>query len=101
MKANISAYVFACCAVTFSAAAQAPRPSAEFWEYLLEFSDETGELLDPLELAQLSDGQFASIPAASERNALPIAPNEGSPQVTPTQTSQNPRTSSSAEESSQ
>lgn len=50
---NISCYWFACGALALSASAQAPQPPAEFWQYLLEFSDENGELIDPLEFSEL------------------------------------------------
>lgn len=52
---------FACCALALSAAAQAPQPPAEFWQYLLEFSDENGELIDPLEFSQLDAMQSEQV----------------------------------------
>ncbi|GGY69898.1 hypothetical protein GCM10011613_12830 [Cellvibrio zantedeschiae] len=33
--------------------ADAPPPSQEFWEYMIEYGDEKGEVLDPLEYDQI------------------------------------------------
>jgi len=33
----------------------ATAPSAEFWQYLVEFSDEQGELMDPEDLAAVGN----------------------------------------------
>lgn len=33
--------------------AQAPTPPSEFWDYLAEYGDENGKLLDPLEYDQI------------------------------------------------
>lgn len=33
--------------------AQAPAPSQEFWDYLSEYGDDNGNLLDPLEYDQI------------------------------------------------
>jgi len=33
----------------------ATAPSAEFWQYMLEFSDEQGELIDPEDLAVIEN----------------------------------------------
>lgn len=37
---------------TFPVMAAAPAPSQEFWDYLSEFGDDSGQVLDPLELDQ-------------------------------------------------
>lgn len=45
----------------------ATAPSAEFWQYLVEFSDEQGELIDPEDLAAVenlnNEGAVAAEPA--------------------------------------
>lgn len=51
--------------MTVSALAQAPQPSAEFWQYLLEFSDEQGAVIDPVDFAQLE-----SIPEKDEAERI-------------------------------
>lgn len=33
--------------------AQAPTPSKEFWDYVTEYGDDNGEVLDPLEYEQM------------------------------------------------
>lgn len=38
----------------FSARAETPPPPREFWDYLLEFTDESGELFDPADLAAVA-----------------------------------------------
>ncbi len=46
-----------CCGLAlsiFSARAEAPPPPREFWDYLLEFTDESGELFDPADLAAVA-----------------------------------------------
>lgn len=108
MKANLGIYLFACCSATFSAAAQAPQPSAEFWQYMLEFADENGELMDPLEFAQLDKSQLnkmseAKMSEAKQNNFSDASTEALSQSTTATQTrsSRNPPTSSSAEELSQ
>ncbi len=42
---------FLLCMPLLVKAETATAPSAEFWQYLLEFSDEQGELIDPEDLA--------------------------------------------------
>lgn len=37
------------------ALAQAPVPSQEFWDYLEEYSDANGNVLDPLEFDQITN----------------------------------------------
>ena len=53
MKVNSSRFFWACCFMTVSALANAPQPPAEFWQYMLEFSDEEGAVIDPVDFAQL------------------------------------------------
>jgi hypothetical protein len=43
-----------CCGLllsVFSARAEAPTPPREFWDYMMEFSDDNGEVFDPADLA--------------------------------------------------
>lgn len=39
--------------VTMSALAQTPAPSQEFWDYVEEYGDANGNVLDPLEYDQI------------------------------------------------
>ncbi len=61
-----------------SVVAQAPAPSQEFWDYLTEYGDENGNVLDPLEYDQIlsmkesdhansSDEFFASEPESQDK----------------------------------
>lgn len=38
----------------FAARAEAPPPPREFWDYLMEFGDEQGEVFDPVDLAAVA-----------------------------------------------
>lgn len=40
---------------TFSARAEAPVPSQEFWNYFVEFGDAQGELFDPSDYAAVAN----------------------------------------------
>jgi len=54
-----------CCGLllsAFSARAEAPTPPREFWDYLMEFSDDNGEVFDPADLAVI-DKVKEKIPA--------------------------------------
>ncbi len=54
MKANYLHIGFYFClsgSVVYAADVQAP--SAEFWQYMLEFGNDKGEVIDPMEFAQL------------------------------------------------
>lgn len=56
--------------------AQAPTPPQEFWDYLTEYGDDDGDLLDPLEYDQIlsmkesEDANAKDAPIASEPDAL-------------------------------
>ena len=46
---------FLLCMPLLVKAETATAPSAEFWQYLVEFSDEQGELIDPEDLAAIEN----------------------------------------------
>ena len=46
---------FLLCVPLLVKAETAIAPSAEFWQYMLEFSDEQGELMDPEDLAAIEN----------------------------------------------
>ena len=46
----------------------ATAPSQDFWEYMSDFSDENGEVLDPVEVDQMLDLKETPSPA----NELPV-----------------------------
>lgn len=46
---------FLLCVPLIVKAETATAPSAEFWQYMLEFSDEQGELIDPEDLAAIEN----------------------------------------------
>ena len=60
-------------------AADVQAPSAEFWQYLLEFSNENGEVIDPMEFAQLhqlpdnADAQQTAISSTSNPHSSAAA----------------------------
>jgi hypothetical protein len=78
---QIGLYLCVSCSLVYASDVHAP--SAEFWQYLLEFSDENGEVIDPMEFAQLQN-----MSAASQQQ---LTQNRNS-------SSSNPRSSSAAEE---
>jgi hypothetical protein len=39
----------------FPVSAEAPSPAQDFWEYMIDFDDGTGDVIDPLEYDQLSN----------------------------------------------
>ncbi len=39
--------------IAFPVMADAPTPSQEFWEYMADYGDDNGEVLDPLEYDQI------------------------------------------------
>lgn len=54
MKANyLHMGFYLCLSGSLVYAAEVQAPSAEFWQYMLEFSNEQGEVIDPMEFAQL------------------------------------------------
>lgn len=49
-------YLMSCLLLSiFSARAEAPAPSQEFWNYFVEFGDARGELFDPADYAAVSN----------------------------------------------
>lgn len=55
-----------------SSLAWAASPSQEFWEYMADFSDENGEVLDPLELDEVvtaREQEQPEIPASNVKTA--------------------------------
>lgn len=73
MRANL---LIVCLACSTTAWASEPPP-AEFWLYLLEFSNAQGEVLDPLDLEQLANADENESPAQAP--ATPPAQKEKTP----------------------
>lgn len=54
MKVNyLHIGIYLCVSGSLVYAEDVQAPSAEFWQYMLEFSNENGEVIDPMEFAQL------------------------------------------------
>jgi hypothetical protein len=49
--------------------ADAPTPSQEFWEYMAEYGDDNGDVLDPLEFDQIIGMKETDITSAKEMAA--------------------------------
>ena len=72
----------------FSARAEAPTPSQEFWNYFVEFSDVHGELFDPSDYAAVAnipvkaqqkiESEKKEVENASAVKRLEQAPSENS-----------------------
>jgi len=60
--------------ISLPVVAQAPTPPQEFWDYLSEYGDDNGEVLDPLEYDQiLSMKEGVATPNSSVANeASPV-----------------------------
>lgn len=46
-------YFFGAALIALPVVAQAPTPSQEFWDYIAEYGDDNGDVLDPLEYDQI------------------------------------------------
>lgn len=56
--------------------AWADAPPAEFWQYLLEYGNDQGEVLDPLDLDTVSHMDDKADAASSTTPAVPSAQKE-------------------------
>ncbi len=52
---KVHCWIFSLLLLAIPVLAEAPGPSQEFWEYMTDFDDENGNVLDPLEYDQLSN----------------------------------------------
>lgn len=76
-------FLFGAILTSLSVTAQTPSPPQEFWEYLEEYSDDKGDLLDPLDYEQISamkDEEESTAPELTayeneldEKNVAPVA----------------------------
>lgn len=68
-----------CCGLllsVFSARAEAPTPPREFWDYLMEFSDDSGDVFDPADLAVIEKVK-EKIPAGNVSEHQPANTSAG------------------------
>jgi hypothetical protein len=74
-------YFFSALLVAAPVIAQAPTPPPEFWDYLSEYGDENGELLDPLEydqilsMKEMDEINSKDVPRVNETQDMPVVRN--------------------------
>lgn len=69
-------YLLGAVLMAMPAFAQAPAPSKEFWDYIEEYGDTDGNVLDPLEYDQITNVKnneklaFKEAPPANEQTSI-------------------------------
>jgi hypothetical protein len=52
--------------VSLSARADTPSPSVEFWQYFAQYSDDNGELFDPIDLVETEKNLKAQLKTSND-----------------------------------